>query len=74
MLTFFCLDPVAMVTNKIAVIMKKCSILCAWSPAITTADKITIISLSYLDNLILCNNNLAFVTLVNCIFYSELEH
>ena len=62
-----------MVTNKMAVIMGKYSILCAWSPAITTADLITILSLSYLDNLISCNNNLAFVVLVNYIFYFQLQ-
>ena len=60
-----------MVTNKMAVVMGKCSIIYAWSPAITTADKITVSSLSYLDNLILCNNNLAFVILVNYILYFE---
>ena len=50
--------------------MGKCSKLCAWSPAITTVDKMTILSLSYLD-LILCNNNLAVVILVIYIFYFE---
>ena len=53
MLNFFIEISIAMITNKMAVIMGKCSILSAWSPAITTADKITILSLSYLDNLIM---------------------
>ena len=63
----------AMVTNKMAVIIGKCSIYCAWFPAVTTADKMTVLSLSYLDNLILCNNNLAFVNLVNYTFYFEFK-
>ena len=73
MLNCFHSDPIAIVTNKMAVIMEKCSILCAWSPAITRADKITILSVSYLDNLILCNSNLAFVILVNYIFYFDFK-
>ena len=51
--------------------VKKCVELFSRSPAITTADKITFLSMSCPNNLILCNNNLAFVILVNYIFYFE---